>query len=138
MLVDWHFVCSGWQVLSAAVIVITVSYKHLDINCSFEKDLFLLTTVLFIRGAVVIAVVDAVANIVFCNATAIVAGELSTGITRPEQTALLIAVVSAVIIMVTAVVIGHATAISTSEDCRLTSVEGWELNGHILEHMRDR
>lgn len=87
--------------------------------------MLLLTTVLFIRGAVVIAVVDAVANIVFCNATAIVAGELSIGVTRPEQTAQLITVVSTVVIMVTAVVIGHTTAIATSEDCRLTSVEGW-------------
>lgn len=87
--------------------------------------MLLLTTVLFVRGAVVIAVVDAVANIVFCNATAIVAGELSTGVTRPEQTAQLITVVSTVVIMVTAVVIRHTTAIATSEDCRLTSVEGW-------------
>lgn len=98
--------------------------------------MLLLTTVLLIRGAVVIAIVDAVANIVFCNATAVVAGELSTGVTRPEQTAQLIAVVSAVVIMVTAVVIGHTTAIATGEDRGLTSVEGWELN--ILEHIRDR
>lgn len=84
-----------------------------------------LTAVLFVRGAVVVAVVDAVANVVLCDAAAIVAGELSTGVTGPEQTAQLIAVVSTVVVMVAAVVIGHAAAISTGEDCRLTSVEGW-------------
>lgn len=84
-----------------------------------------LTTVLLVRGAVVVAVVDAVANVVLCNATAVVAGELSTGVTGPEQAAQLIAVVSTVVVMVAAVVIGHAAAIAAGEDCRLTSVEGW-------------
>lgn len=97
----------------------------------------ILTAVLFIRGAVVIAVVDAVANVVFRNTTAIVTGELSIGVARPEQTAQLVTVVSTVVIMVTAVVIGHTTAIATSEDGRFASVEGWKLHSHNLEHIRD-
>lgn len=101
------------------------------------RFLNILTAVLFIRGAVVIAVVDAVANVVFRNTAAIVTGELSIGVARPEQTAQLITVVSTVVIMVTAVVIGHTTAIATSEDCRLASVEGCKLHSHNLEHIRD-
>lgn len=101
------------------------------------RFLNILTAVLFIRGAVVVAVVDAVANVVFGNTTAIAAGELSSGVARPEQTAQLITVVATVVIMVTAVVIGHTTAIATSEDCRLASVEGWELHSHDLKHIRD-
>lgn len=79
---------------------------------------------MFIRGAVVIAVVDAIANIVLCNAAAIVAGELRVRVTWPEQTADLVTVVPAVIIVVTAVVIGHTSTIATSKNCRLTCVEG--------------
>lgn len=86
--------------------------------------MWILTAVLFIRCAIVIAVVDAIANIVFCNTAAIVAGELSVGVTRSEETTHLITVVSTVIIMITAVVIGHTTAIATSKDRRLTGVEG--------------
>lgn len=79
---------------------------------------------MFVRGAVVIAVVDAIANIVFCNTAPIVAGELSVGVTQSEQTAHLVTIVSTVIIVVTAVVVGHTTPIATCKDRRLTGVEG--------------
>lgn len=81
---------------------------------------------MFIRGAVVIAVVDAIANVVFCNTAAIVASELSVWVTRFEQTAHLIAIVSTVVIVVTAVVVGNTPAIATSKDCGLTGVEGYQ------------
>lgn len=79
---------------------------------------------MFIRSAVVIAVVNAITNVVFGNTAPVVAGELSVGVTGSEQTARLIAVVSTVIIVVTAVVVGHTAAVATSEDCRLAGVEG--------------
>lgn len=88
------------------------------------RFLWILTAVLFVRGAVVIAVVDAVANVVFCNTAAIVASELSVWVTRFEQTAHLITVVSTVVIVVTAVVVRNTPAIATSKDCGLTGVEG--------------
>ena len=86
--------------------------------------MWILTAVLFIAGAVVIAVVDAIANIVLGNAAAVVAGELCVGVTRSEQTAHLVTIVSAVVIVVTAVVVGHTTPIATSEHSGLTGVEG--------------
>lgn len=79
---------------------------------------------MFIRGAVVIAVVDAIANIVLGNAATIVTGEFCVGITRSEQTAHLVAIVSTVVVMVTAVVVGHAASIATSKHRRLAGVEG--------------
>ncbi len=79
---------------------------------------------MFIRGSVVIAVVDAIANIILCNAASIVTGELCVGVTRSEETAHLITVISTVIIVVTAVVVGHTTAIATSKHCWLAGVEG--------------
>lgn len=90
----------------------------------FCGKLRVLTAVLLIRGAVVIAVVDAIANIVLCNTAPVVAGELCVGVTRSEQTAHLVTIVSTVVIVVAAVVVGHTTAIATSEHCRLTGVEG--------------
>lgn len=83
-----------------------------------------LTAVLFIRCAVVIAVVDAIANIVLCNTAAIVAGEFCVGVAWSEQTAHLVTVVSTVIVVITAVVIRHTPPIATSENCRLTCMEG--------------
>lgn len=85
---------------------------------------WILTAVLFITGAVVVAVVDAVANIVLGNASAVVAGELCVGVTWSEQTAHLVTVVSTVVIVVTAVVVGHTAPIATSEHCGFTGVEG--------------
>lgn len=79
---------------------------------------------MFVRGAVVVAVVDAVANIVLCNAAPIVAGELCVGVTWSKKTAHFVTVVSTVIVVVTAVVVGHTSAIATSEHCRFTGVEG--------------
>lgn len=79
---------------------------------------------MFIRGAVVIAVVDAIANVVLGNTAPIVAGELCAGVTWSEQTAHLVTIVSTVIVVVTAVVVGHTTPITTSKHCRLTGVEG--------------
>lgn len=81
---------------------------------------------MLIGGAVVIAVVDTIANIVICNTAAIVAGELCVGVTWPEQTAHLVTVVSTVVIVVTAVVIGHASPVATCKNCRVTGVEGCE------------
>lgn len=79
---------------------------------------------MFVRGAVVVAVVDAIANIVLCNAAPIVAGELCVGVTWSKKTAHFVTVVSTVVIVVTAVVVGHTSAIATSEHCRFTGVEG--------------
>ncbi len=131
MLVDWHFVCSGWQVLSAEMIInfniFTISYSHFDLNislCFISVANGILTAVLFIRGPVVIAVVDAIANIVLCNAAAIVASELGVGVTGSEETAHLVTVVSTVVIVVAAVVVGHTTPIATSKHCWLAGVEG--------------
>lgn len=90
-----------------------------------------LTAVLFVSGAVIVAVVDAVANIFLCDTTAITAGELSVGVARSEQTAHLVAVVSTVIIVVTAVVVGHAAPIATGKDGGLTRVEGCQSESRI-------
>lgn len=86
--------------------------------------LFPLTAVLLIGGAVVVAVVDAVADVLLGDAAAVAAGELSAGVTRPERAAGLVAVVATVVVVVTAVVVGHTAAIATGEDCGLTRVEG--------------
>lgn len=83
-----------------------------------------LRAVSFIRGAIVVAVVDTIANIVLCNTASVVTSKLCVWVTRSEQTAHFIAIVPAVIIMVAAVVVGHASPIATSKDGRLTSVEG--------------
>lgn len=85
---------------------------------------FPLTAVLLIGGAVVVAVVDAVADVLLRDAAAIAAGELSAGVARPEQAAGLVGVVAAVVVVVASVVVGHAAAIATGEDCGLTRVEG--------------
>lgn len=70
------------------------------------------------------AVVDAIANIFPRNAASVVTGELCVRVTRSEQTSHFIAVVPAVIIMVTAVVVRHASPVSTSEHSGLAGVEG--------------
>lgn len=88
--------------------------------------LWILTAVLFIRGAVVIAVIYAVANIFFGNAAAIVACELAVGVTWSEQTPHLVTVVPTVVVVVTAVVVGHTATIATCKDCWFTGVEGWQ------------
>lgn len=92
---------------------------------------------MFVGGAVVVAVVDSIANIVLCDTAPVVAGELRVGIARPEQAACLVAVVSAVVVVVTAVVVGDAPAIATSKHRGLAGVEGCETelradqrNGH--------
>lgn len=90
-----------------------------------------LTAVLFIGGAVIIAVVDAVANIFLCNAAAVTAGKFSAGVARSEQTAHLVAVVSTVVIVVTAVVVGHAAPSATGKDSGLTCVEGCQSGSRI-------
>lgn len=79
---------------------------------------------MFIRGAVVVAVVDTIANIVLCNAASVVTSKLCVWVTRSEQTAHFIAIVPAVIVMVAAVVVGHTSPIATSKHSRLTGVEG--------------
>lgn len=56
---------------------------HVTIYLRFCK-LGILTAVLFIRGAVVIAVIDAVAYKVLSNAAAIAAGELCVWVARSE------------------------------------------------------
>lgn len=83
-----------------------------------------LTAVLLICGAVIVAVVDAVANIFLCDAAAITAGELSVGVARSEQTAHLVTVVSTVIIVVTPIVVRHTAPIATGKYGGLTRVEG--------------
>lgn len=107
---------------------------HLCFNFSGRT----LTAVLFIRGAVVIAVVDSIANIVFCNTAPIVAGELCVGVTWPEQTACLVTVVSTVVVVVTAVVIGHASPIATSKNCGSTGVEGCEIESRTGQRINQR
>lgn len=88
---------------------------------------------MFVGGAVIIAVVDAVANIFLCNAAAVTAGKLSAGVARSEQTAHLVAVVSTVVIVVTAVVVGHAAPIATGKDGGLTRVEGCQSESRISQ-----
>lgn len=83
-----------------------------------------LTTVFLIRGAIVEAVVDAVADVLLGDAAAVVAGELCVGVTGPEQAPVLVTVVSAVVVVVTAVVVRHAAAIPTGEHRGVTGVEG--------------
>lgn len=90
-----------------------------------------LTAVLFVGGAVIVAVVDAVANIFLCDAAAVTAGELSVGVARSEQTAHLVAVVSTVVIVVAAVVVGHAAPVAAGEDGGLTRVEGCQSESRI-------
>lgn len=88
---------------------------------------FGLTAILLVRGAIVIAVVDTIANIVLANTAAVVAGELCAGVTRPKQTAHLVTVVPTVVVVVTAVVVGHTSPIPTGKHCRFTRVEGCQL-----------
>lgn len=83
-----------------------------------------LTAVLLVGGAVVIAVVDAVADVLFGDAAAVATGELSAGVARPKHATGLVAVIAAVIVEVAAVVVGHAAAVATGENCGLTRVEG--------------
>lgn len=85
----------------------------------------ILTAVLLIRCAVVVAVVDAIANVVLGDTAAVVAAELCIEVAGSEETTHFIAIVSTVIIMVTAVVVRNTSPISTGEHCRLTGVEGW-------------
>lgn len=96
---------------------------------------FPLTAVLLIGGAIVIAVVDAIADVLLGDAAAVAAGELSGGVARPEQAAGFVAVVAAVVVVVAAVVVGHTAAIAAGEDCGLTRVEGcqseWRTGGSV-------
>lgn len=75
----------------------------------------MLTAVPLIRSPIVVAVVDAVADIILCNAAPIVTGELRTGVTGSEQAAQFITIISTVIVMVTAVVVGNATTVPTGK-----------------------
>lgn len=94
---------------------------------------------MLVRSAVVVAVVDAVAHVVFGDAAAVVAGELSFGVAGPEQAAHLVAVVPAVVIVVAAVVVGHAAAVATGDGRRGTGVEGWEYKkGTVGDRVGDR
>jgi len=79
---------------------------------------------LLIRGPIVIAVVDAIANIVLCNTATIVTGELCIGVTESKLATHFITVISTVIIMVTPVVVGNTSPIATSKHCGLAGVEG--------------
>lgn len=88
-----------------------------------------LRAILFIRGPVVVTVVDAIAHVLFGNAASVAAGELRVGVTGSEQAAVLVAVVSAVVVMVTAVVVRHTASISTSEDSGVARVK----STHSLE-----
>lgn len=86
--------------------------------------MFPLTAVLLVGGAVVIAVVDAVTDVLLGDAAAVAAGKLSVGVARPEQAAGLVAVVTTVVVVVAAVVVGHTAAVAAGEDCGLARVEG--------------
>lgn len=141
MLVDWHFVCSGWHVLSAEVITIRayllqaiISQLKIYLHLIYDK----LTAVLFIRGAVVVAVVDAIAHVVLCNTAPVVAGELRVRVTRPEETALLIAVISAVVVVVTAIVVGHTSPIATGEHSGFAGVEGCQSESRTGQERESR
>jgi putative exporter of polyketide antibiotics len=83
---------------------------------------------LFVRGAVVITVVDAIADVVLGDAASVVAWELSVGVARTEQAAYLITVIPTVVVVVTAVVVGDTATIPTSEHSGLAGVEGCQSN----------
>lgn len=125
-------VCSGWQVLSAekkgnCCDNVGQSRHSRSQKRSVRRLIFRsipLTAVLLVGGAVVVAVVHAVADVLLGDAAAVAAGELSAGVARPEQAAGLVAVVAAVVVVVAAVVVGHAASIATGEDCGLARVEG--------------
>lgn len=121
-------VCSGWQVLSAEKKGNCCDNVGQSRHSRSQKRLIFrsipLTAVLLVGGAVVVAVVHAVADVLLGDAAAVAAGELSAGVARPEQAAGLVAVVAAVVVVVAAVVVGHAASVATGEDCGLASVEG--------------
>lgn len=131
----------GWLALCVFWLARSLSWDHHKVehtvfnmsNNSCDDHLFLfnfcskfwiLTAVLLIWGSIVIAVVDSIANIILCNTAPIVARELCVGVTWSKQTAHFITVVSTVIIMIAAVVVGHTAPIATSKHSRLTGVEG--------------
>lgn len=69
------------------------------------------------------AVVDAVADKLKRNAPSVTAGELHSGITVPEQAPCLIAVVTTVIVVVTAVMVLDTSPIGAGEGCRVAGVK---------------
>lgn len=78
----------------------------------------------FVRRAVVKAVVDAIADVLPGDAAAVVARELAGGVAGPEEAADLVAPVSAVVVVVAAIVVGHTAPVATGEHGWLTGVEG--------------
>lgn len=83
-----------------------------------------LTAVDFIRGGVVPAVVVAVTDEGVADAASVLARELGGGVTRGEGAASLVAVVTAVVGVVTDVVERYAAAVVTGEVDRRARVEG--------------
>lgn len=89
-----------------------------------ERSCSSLTAVDLVGGAVVPAVVDAIAHKVDVDAAAVGAGELSVGVAGGEGAALLVAVVAAVVGVVAGVAERQAAAVVAGEVQRRARVEG--------------
>lgn len=81
------------------------------------------TTIAFVRGSIVEAVIDAIAHVFPSDAATIVAGKLCVWVTGPKQAAFLITVITTVVIVITAVVVWHTPTISTGIHGGLTGVK---------------
>lgn len=99
-----------------------LNYRFLKRYFSWGSEI-MHTTISFIRGSVVEAVIDAVAHVLPRDAATIVACKLCVWVAGPKRAAFLITVITTVVIVITAVVVRHTPAISTGIQSRLTGVK---------------